>query len=332
MDATMRSATLGQLGQALDQPLSIYLLVDPMLGEPLPGLNTADSGDVDALRQAAWQREVATIPLHPSVSLDPYQYPYLVNMNGLDDPTLELSLEIAHEERSDGLDAGLAGEGGAALRIGGWLQTSMHMDQLATQLSSLLRVNTEARTSATYLRLVDRRVLALLRSAAGDDAVRAQFGRLHSWTYLDSLGTLASLCSAGEAAAPLRLSAAEWEQMALGATLHRTLRQWLGEMQRRALPVAEDEAALFRRAAHALIGARALAAQLPHRFREQHDLTTWAALSMLHPGLWDHDNIRQLMRRAASEQEESDRLVYLVADIEQLMAANAEGARAPSIG
>ncbi|MEJ7806379.1 MAG: hypothetical protein WKG03_10730, partial [Telluria sp.] len=174
-------------------------------------------------------------------------------------------------------------------------QTSMHMAPLAVQLSAMCRVNTEIHTTATYLRLVDRRVLSMLRHTVGDSRVSAQFGRLYSWTYLDSLGHLSTLRSPSETSTPLRLSALEWRMLDAGAAIHRTIRQWLGEVDAQRLPEDLDEGALFQQAGIALDAARILAKQYPDCFKELHDLTACAALSMTYPGLWQADGIKKLM-------------------------------------
>ncbi|MEJ7807255.1 MAG: hypothetical protein WKG03_15185, partial [Telluria sp.] len=81
-----KTATLSVLQALIDQPLAIYLLVDPMLGEPLPGTPPAEGADFELVRAAAWHRDVATIALHASVGLAPWLHPYLVSIRGLDDP------------------------------------------------------------------------------------------------------------------------------------------------------------------------------------------------------------------------------------------------------
>jgi hypothetical protein len=313
--AAGKVATLSSLLALIDQPLAIYLLIDPMLGEPLPGMPPADGADFELARAAAWQRDVVTVELHSSVGLARWLHPYLVSIHGLDDPLLELSLGLAQGEREDRLTDGVVGEGRAAYRIAGWLQTSMHMAPLARQLSAMCRVNTEAYTAATYLRIVDRRVLAMLRYAAGDMRVSAQFGRLYSWTYLDSFGYFATLRSSSETSTRLRLDSSEWRLLETGAAIHRTIRQWLGEVDRQRLPEDINEGGLFQRAGHALDEARILANQHPDCFQELHDLTACAVLSMTNPGLWQVDGIQKLMTRGREQDKTPHRIVHMVNEI-----------------
>lgn len=145
-------ADVQSLRASLDPVTPVFVLIDPMVGEPLL-LDLADGywGDPQTQREAAWQRQVERIALSPRVPLALHQHPYLVQLQGIDDPLLELTLDLAHAEQSDAMKDGLDGEGTAAHRIGGWLQSSMHPDQLAKQMAEMFRVSTEAHTKATYL-------------------------------------------------------------------------------------------------------------------------------------------------------------------------------------
>lgn len=306
----------------IDQPLSIYLLIDPMLGEPLPDMPPAVGANFELVRAAAWQRDVVTVELHASVGLAPWLHPYLVSIDGLDDPLLEFSLSLAKEEREDRLTDGLIGEGRAAYRIAGWLQSSMHMAPLAKQLSDMCRVNTEAFTAASYLRLADRRVLGMLRYIAGDSRVSAQFGRLYSWTYLDSLGQLTSLHSPLEASTRLRLNRREWGLLENGAAIHRTVRQWLGVVDGQQLTDDLDDGVLFERAGNALDEARILAVHHPDSFQELHDLTTCAVLSLIYPGLWQVDGVKKLMSRRGDHTKTPHRIVHMINEISDFIQSH----------
>jgi hypothetical protein len=273
---------------ALDVATPTFLLVDPMLGEPLPGIDyDASDGAAQAARETYWDREITQIRLNDRISLPVFQHPYLVSLHGSTDTILELTLELAQSEQAKAYANGLDGQGKAAHRIGGWLQSSMHAADLANQFSNMCKVNTAAYTTAAYLRLADRRVLALLEQAVGEARVASMLGRIQRWCFLDALGEISAMngMKMGEPAQALRLSEAEWDEMGLGEFIHRTLAKWLGEIGRTdAAPISQRTAAdLYRQAAIAVRAARQASTKWPHRFLEPCDQTTFAALALLHP-------------------------------------------------
>jgi hypothetical protein len=314
-------ASGSELSAAMDVAVPIFVLVDPMLGEPLHTI-VEGADDPTAAREDGWQRQITTVALDPSISLPPAQHPYLVALAGPDDPLIEETLELAHDERAEAQKGGLNGHGGGPHRICGWLQTSMHAEQLAAQLSAMFRVNTAAHTKARYLRQLDRRVLALLRHVAGDARVGGQFGRLQSWTYLDVKGALAVLRSQGEEPVALRLSANEWAVLGDGELLHRAVAQWLGEKALAGEPnVALQTEELCSRFLSTIEGTKRVARQWPHRFAGTADLTTWAALAVLHPELPQLAAVARLMGGATASDEVPDLLRYLHPDIRALATA-----------
>ena len=259
--------------------------------------------------------------------MPPYQHPYLVALSGLDDRLLDDTCEIAHSERLAAQEGGISGNGGAAHRIGGWLQSTMHPENLAEHLSTLFKVNTAAFTSASYLRLVDRRALALLRHIAGDMRVREQFGRLQRWVYLDAFGSLVDLSSAREAPLPLRLSAEEWRTMEKSEAIHRTMAQWLGE-------AATADAALERKF-NDIYGTVQLAVaegeqagkQWPHRFRGLADYTVYAAMCLLYPGFATIETVSKMLTHPGNADDPPELLRHLHAELKQLAAADFESRR-----
>lgn len=279
----------------------ILILVDPMLGEPLR-FDTPDGADIQAARAAMWERPVMPITLSPRVKLPPHQHPYLVELEGISDPLLEATLEIAQDERLHTQADGLDGEGAAAHRIGGWLQSSLHLSELAEHLSGMLQVNTEARANATYLRLVDRRVLALLRYVVGDTLVAQSFGRLQNWVYLDAQGQVSTLNTMGEISSPLRLDHDQWARMQTGETVNRTLALWLSEARRRGgddirnAPAQALYAPLFNAVARAMQAAKIW----PHRFQQPLDQSVWAALLLLDPAVEHSDTVVKLLKNTSS--------------------------------
>ena len=305
----MTVADASDLRATLTPGTPIMVLVDPMLGEPLPSdTRPGNEAEAQTMREAVWQRPVARIALAPRVPLAPHEHPYLVELQGINDPWLDASLEIAHDERIEAQAEGLDGEGAAPHRIGGWLQSTTHLPQLAEHLSTLLGVNTEARTKATYLRLADRRVLGLLRHVAGDTAIAQQFGRLQNWVYLNACGQLAALKSTGETVEPLRLDQYQWALMEAGENVNRTLALWLGEAQRRELEPcgAAPAHALYAPILRALAHAHEAARKWPHRFQTSLDRPVWAALFLLDPAIEHSDAVHQLLKNTGSIDDPTD--------------------------
>ena len=285
----------------------ILVLIDPMLGEPLPS-NAPDGVDVQATREAMWQRPIQRIALSTRTALPPPQHPYLVELEGMTDPLLEAMLEIAQDERLQAQTDGLDGEGAAAHRIGGWLQSTMHLPALAEHLSTMLQVNTEVQTKATYLRLVDRRVLALLRHVVGDTLVTQQFGRLQNWAYLDVHGQISTLKTMGETVSPLRLDRGQWAQMQAGEMVNRTLALWLGETRRRGLADTCNVPAqsLYESLFNAIARADEATQTWPHRFQQLLDQSVWAALLLLDPAVEHNASVHQLLKNTGSQEDPTE--------------------------
>lgn len=319
--ASIRAASAIDLSAAMDIALPIFVLVDPMLGEPLT-FATSAADHTTAARAAVWQRDITPVPLDASVSLPAHQHPYLVALSGPDDPLLEETVELAQCERTEAQINGLDGHGGGPHRIGGWLQTSMHVEQLAIQLSSMFRVNTSAFTSARYMRQVDRRVLSLLRHVVGEERVRAQLGRLNSWTYVDVKGALTTLRSGSEDITPLRLSTAEWAAMENGELIHRAVAQWLGERERSGEQTPSIETKeICSKFFTALLEAKDAARRWPKRFSGVADLTAWTALSIMHSGIAQSSEVGRFMAGVDAPDEVPDLLRYLHPDLSALANA-----------
>jgi hypothetical protein len=322
------SADAAIVRDSFDPLVPIFVLVDPMLGDPLPCDDSQQDTNQQSRREALWQRKVESIALHPRTPLSLHQHPYLVSLHGRDDPLLEITLKLAHAERAEALAGGLDGDGGGAHRIGGWLQSCLSSAQLAAVLSAMFRVNTTAPTKATYLRLADRRVLALLREVAGDVRVAGQFGRLQRWIYLDVHGRLSMLQSDNEEAPPLCLNENEWSCMEQGEALNRTLAQWLSEAM-----LADDQTVLrqpphvlYTAARHALTAALSASRTWPHRFSRLTDHATWASLHLLHPELSSSQAVRNLMQRPGTSEEPPEPVRYLHREIRSRLLEEQHGA------
>lgn len=263
-----------------------YLLVDPMLGDPAPGGAegaTTTPAQLQAERERAWQRPVHTISLHDTIALSAERHPYLVSMDGPDDPWLDHTWEIAKREQADWQSGGLAGTGLAAHRIGGWLQSSLPPSQVALSLSHLMRLRTQAKTNARYLRLADRRVLQWLRLTLGDARLSGAMAGISAWLYLDPLARLSMIRSAEAPAISLHFHAAEWQTFLEGDRLHRIVAAWLGEMSQAGQAAHHDLSAIYQAAQSASRRATSAAQRWPEHFPSERDAITWAALTWVHP-------------------------------------------------
>lgn len=312
----------------------VFVLVDPLVGEPLPELHSStapDSADqAQSRREAVWQRPVARIELERT-TLPPHLFPYVVELSGHDDPWLDATFEIAMAERDRALADGLDGKGEALHRIGGWLQSSMYPQQLAQNLAGVMRLRTELMYNpATYLRLADRRVLDLVRHVVGDERVAVQFGRLRRWSYLDARGCLTSLQSRGEEIRQLCLSATEWQQVQQGPAVACTLAQWQGEAQQR--QQAGDSAAqtsfdqltverMYELALRAVQHAESAARRWKHRFTRPVDQTVWATLSLLHPEVLDSQAVQRCLASTGTPEDPPEPLRHLHAEIIERLRA-----------
>lgn len=318
-------ATFNNLRAALNPQVPTFLLIDALVGEPLPIGETKPGEDPQRLREKIWQRPVQRIALHGSCELPIHLHPYLVTLDGVTDPLLEQTLAMAESERRDALADGVDGDGVAVHRIGGWLQSVMVPAELSAHIASLLRLRTETPTRCRYLRLVDRRTLALLCHVAGAARVSAQLGGLQKWCFLDVQGRLAVLQTSNGPSHPMSLNTDEWKTMQDGMAFNRALAQCLGEAER-----TGDREMLLRPAfglyspvAAALDNAKMLASEYRHCFPTLGDQTIWAAMSMLHPFLSRSLAVRKMLDNA----EEPFRYMYRQA--EALLNAERVGTSSP---
>lgn len=263
-----------------------YILVDPMLGEPFPELLFTESADAETLlnsRMQCWQRATHLIHLNQKIDLPPHQHPYLVAMNGPDDPLLQFSYEQATQEWSEATSGGLAGSGRAIHRIGGWIQSSQTPQELCDQLATLLCVNTRAPTTAKYLRLADRRALDCLRTSVGDARLSAAMGRIARWLYLDGLGNLVRIQNNDTPDATLTLNLDEWRRFMTGSNLHPVVAMWVGEMDLQKSAIESDSTTIYVQAQRGIERAQHAASKWPELFRTTKDIEHWAVLEMLSP-------------------------------------------------
>jgi len=297
-----------RLTSELEHGLSTLLLIDPLLGDPIPVQPPGVMGDPHAwisARQEAWSRPVHTVELTPKVPLAIHQWPYVVELNGPDDPVLFETIEIAQDERVEQLGEGLASSGRAPVRIGGWLQTGVSASDAVPILADLMHIRTDAITSARYQRVADRRVLAWLRHVVGTERVVQAFGPIQSWHYLDACGGLACLRSSSHVSRPLRLNRQEWALFMQGEMVHQACARWLGELKTSSF--SEDSFTnaqlCYERTTEALRRSELAAKRWPTRFASAADVVAWAALTLCHPQLDSDKEIAALLDASVGTDE-----------------------------
>lgn len=282
----------------------MFVLIDPILGEPiaLPEDPPDDEQGLNQARELAWGRKIHTVELASKIDLPKPLHPYLVALNGRDDPWLESSLGMALNEWRHLQSEGIAGTGVASMRIAGWLSTSMHAHQLCRSLRDLLQVKTAASTTARYLRLADRRVLDWWACIVGPSSVAPALNRIQRWHYLDGRGMLATL-SGQETQPPLevQLSKAQWASLMKGALLHPTLARWIAGAPDASVWRNQSTPDLYQQLAVALDSAEAASKNWPHRFTQSSDFTAWAALQLSYRGFGESAFVRERLTPLADD-------------------------------
>lgn len=225
--------------------IGLFLLIDPMLGDPVlpePIPEALSIQALNALRRQAWERETHALQLPAGLGVDAAFAPYLVALQDAKDPWLEDSVSWAVQETLQAWDAGP--DQPTPHRVGGWLQTAATGPDLAGVLTGWLRLDAQGAGRARYLRLADRRVLSLAVHVLGQSRVAQAMHPVQRWSWIDPHAALCAMdlqaatgTSLGVASAqPLaRFRRDEWALMALGPKVHRSLadgasrRLWLDE-------------------------------------------------------------------------------------------------------
>ncbi|MBS1210676.1 MAG: hypothetical protein H6R19_3074 [Proteobacteria bacterium] len=288
MNNSMRNqpATLEALRGALQRGFGLYVMLDPIQGDLLPGVDR-DCNDITALtrnREALWQREIVPIELPDKLPLDAWQAPYLLTLQGPDDELLDFTFEQAMAQREEALAEGLFGSGAAAHPVGGWLQTNQHAQAIASTLSGVLKLRTGLAIRERYLRLFDPRVFALTRHVLGDARLSAALGSHIAWYTLTPCAQLDVLHGTGAPPQTLRFGPEEWTFMRKGEIVHRSIAHYLGSFETDAThgPALSPYSELITRAHAAQAATDSAALHWPARFPRPLDRAKWAALLMLH--------------------------------------------------
>jgi len=307
-----------RLQAAIDPLVPVFVLIDPMVGEPLPGFGMPDVGsDGKAEREQIWQRDVTPVVLAKTIALPQHQHPYLVQLHGPADPLLELTFTLADQERRTAQANGLEGEGRAAHRIGGWLQSSMGGSNVAQVISRMCKVSTRIPTTATYMRLADRRVLDLLCHVVGTERVTSQLERIQRWTFLDSFGEPRCIEASAAHGVALTLEGGEWTHMERGPKLHQAIARYLGEPERSSNTIPD-----YAIVDNALISAAHARQQWPSRFQHDDDEIIWAVLSMLYPSFDRVGTIRKFLDGAVPSSDAYEPIRFIFRDVVALFQSS----------
>jgi hypothetical protein len=290
-----------EFAATFDLAKPVYVLIDPMLGEPVPLDELESPGaptDLQAAREKSWSRNIYRIALNQDIELPAHLHPYLVQMRE-DDPWLQDTLSIAHQERMASQARGLAGTGQSVHRIGGWLQSSLPVDALVNRLSRLLTLEPMLNVNAQYLRLADRRVLAWVRHVVGDVRLQQSLSFVDRWVYLDTCGQVAELIGIDLKLRPrLWFIDRQWALLLRGAQHHSAAARWLGELDnscdRQDSEIA-DAQAMWPAITEALDCAKHARQRAPEHFVGADDLIAWAVLVLLHPNLKQSEHQQALL-------------------------------------
>lgn len=111
--------------------------------------------------------------------------------------------------------------------------------------------------------------------------------------------------------------------MEQGEKLHRTLAQWLGEINKlddkQFLP--HDISDLYARVRTAAIETRKTSGKWPHRFSTLADQTVWAALHLLYPALSRSNAVYAMLDKPGTPEDPPEPLRYLHGEISALLAS-----------
>ncbi len=306
------------LREQFDRTQPLYLLIDPIVGDflPQPAFSpTDDAKSVRSAREKAFDRSVFPINLSPDINLPPSLHPYLVAMASFDDPWIAASQELAGAQNEKAWAAGLAGDGWAVSKVGGWLQSAMPAQALAAKLACWMRLDTEVRTEARYLRLADSRVLALLAFVLGRERFVGAMGGLRLWFFMDAYGRLDSLDNkasgdaANESAGLLRLDKRQWQIMQNGAAIHGAIAKAWGERRKDGGGEITFPAEIPYAAAAVAADAFSVLPQPSLACTTPEDRCTAMALALLHPGWASQVDVKRHLAENADE--------YALADLGQ---------------
>ncbi|WP_244191299.1 DUF4123 domain-containing protein [Ralstonia insidiosa] len=267
---------LRTLGESLhaDDEESAYLLLDPMLREPLERDFVLGSGcEIFPLEMA-------------SVRLSKHQIPYLIRLSAAAVHILRVSLEVALQEQAN-LDV----ESNEGFAVGGWLRSAVEPRLLAKHLA---RCMTPAGMppGARYLRLADRRVFELAWSVSDLPQRQEWLGPISQWWTLDRRNSLVPHAANQPLAwqlGYLRLAPEQWRHLRNCELVQQLLRGW-----QRFQPALPPD--YLKQAANAIEAAQSL------ELEQAADIVLLAAYVLqIHPRLCQHPRVVELVKSALKQ-------------------------------
>lgn len=281
---------LQNLRAGLDVGLPIFVLIDPLNGEPVPvdGIDEQSSSDqLTSARACVWGRSIFAVGLdNRAISIGALRHPYLVELTGVDDPWLQETLYMAACERSSSQKKKSEAQapGLAAHRIGGWIQTAQLPTALSSGLASAMLLHVQGRVPASYLRLADRRVLEWVRHIAGSERLCSALPPDLQWHYLAGNGGLDVIDTGPDGSvSPLMFTMDEWKRLEAGPVHHATAARWYGAGDNVDGECSNSQSIAISRwnlIEQAVVDARRVAENHPDRFRDIDDISAWAALAL----------------------------------------------------
>lgn len=267
---------LGEILQANDG-VHAYILVDPMLREPLAQYVLDDNDAV-----------VQPIPVrHPSLADD--QRPRLVSLPPKATGLLAASLHAAQSEQEDPNQ-----EANAGFVVGGWLLSEANIDEVARHLARVIGSCIVQGKGRRLVRLADRRVLEWLWPMLGTQQRRSLLGPLTSWITLDRCGRLVSRGrdqaeTDTSAHGTLTLGAGQWARLQQCELVQAMLRGW----QQFSPTLPADYLA---QAANAVDAAQTLG------LSNQRDILLLGAYQLqIHPRLCTHPHVTRAVAQATED-------------------------------
>lgn len=268
-----------RLGESLqaDDGLHAYVLVDPMLREPLETSLLAWNGCA-----------IQPVPVkHPSLRDD--QRPRLAALRPQAVDVLRASLVAATFEQSDP-----DREAAQGFAVGGWLLSPYGIVEVAQHLGQMMSFSTVQGMGRRYLRLADRRVFEWLWATFDTTQRAAMLGPIVAWTTLDRCDHLQRFAASAEAPAdaakmPLILRTDQWARLQLCETVQALLRGW----QRFADQLPPD---YLQRAADAVLAAKRIGLD------NQRDILLLGAYQLqVHPRICEHPQVIEAVERTRCE-------------------------------
>ncbi|WP_284337752.1 hypothetical protein [Comamonas sp. NoAH] len=288
---------------------AIFLLIDPIMGEPIVshGMDMqGDFSDIQVQRESSWGRPIHAIKLDENIMLPAALQPYLVELNNKEDHWLEASLKLAQEESCTAslLDSSALTYVGGKHCIGGWLQSAHWPEKVTMALASVMTLHAQQSSAGAkkhYLRLADRRVFSWVGHTLGEQRLQAALYPITRWLYLNVTAQVNSVAVHGQRTdlTALYFAADEWKRMESASAHHAVLTCWLHSFVKRSAdmfdPWQQHQSRCMEKVSMALEQAKHNAQQWPQALQAEKDLVVYASLSLLYSEHALQQSLRLLM-------------------------------------